>query len=52
LVKTSTKKNPIDIMTKTIPVEKFRASRFFKGKMTNGLLGGRHVKSQKGEKGR
>jgi len=54
LVKISTKKNPADMMTKTIPVEKFRAplnsSRFSKGKVENGLLGGRHVKSQKGEK--
>ena len=29
LVKISTKKNPADMMTKTIPVEKFRASLNF-----------------------
>ena len=29
LIKISTKKNPADIMTKTIPVEKFRASLNF-----------------------
>ena len=29
LVKISTKKNPTDMMTKTIPVEKFRASLNF-----------------------
>jgi len=47
LVKISTKKSPADMMTKTIPVEKFKASLNFIG-----LLGGSHVKSQKGEKGR
>jgi len=52
LVKISTKNNLADIMTKTIPVEKFRASltssRFSKGKVVNRLLGGSHMKSQKG----
>jgi len=42
LVKISTKKNPVDMMTKTIPVKKFRASlnfiKVFKGKVENGLL--------------
>jgi len=54
LVKISTKKNPTDIMTKTILVEKFRASlnfiKFSKGKVENIFLGGSYVKSQKGEK--
>ena len=40
------------MMTKTIPVEKFRASlnftRFIKSKVENELLEGNHVKSQKG----
>ena len=55
LLKISTKKNLADRMMKTIPMEKFRAflnfikvSRFSRGKVTNGLLGGSHVKSQKG----
>ena len=52
LVKVSTKKNSADMMTKTIPVEKFKASlnfiKFSKGKVANRLLGGSHVKSQKG----
>ena len=56
LVKISTKKNPAYMMMKTISMEKFRASltssRFSKSKVTNGLLGGSHVKSQKGEKAR
>ena len=49
LIKINTKKNLADIMTKTILVEKFRSSRFSKGKVANGLLRGSHVKSQKGE---
>ena len=52
LVKISTKKNPADMMTKTIPVEKFRASlnsiKFSKDKVANRLLGGSQVKLQKG----
>ena len=52
LIKINTKKNLADIMTKTILVEKFRSSRFSKGKVANGLLRGSHVKSQKEEKER
>ena len=56
LIKISTKKNPADMMTKTIPVKKFRASlnfiKILQKKVTNMLLGGSHVKSQKREKGR
>ena len=52
MVKISAKKNPTDMMTKTIPVEKFRASLNFikvlQSKEANELLGGSHVKSQKG----
>jgi len=52
LVKISTKKNPADMMTRTILVEKFRASlnsiKFFKDKVANRLLGGSQVKLQKG----
>jgi len=52
LVKISMKKNPADMVTKTIPVKKFRASlnfnKFLKGKLTNGRLRGSHVKSQNG----
>ena len=40
LININTKKNPADMMMKTIS----------KGKVTNGLLGGSHVKSQKVEK--
>ena len=44
LVKISTKKKPANMMTKIIPVEKFRASlNFIK-------VSGSHVKSQKGGK--
>ena len=52
MVKISTNKNPADMMTKTIPVKKFRVSlnfiKFFKGKVENRLMRGSHVKSQKG----
>jgi len=40
LININTKKNPADMMMKTIS----------KGKVANGLLGGSHVKSQKVEK--
>ena len=54
LVKVSTKKNPTYMITKTIPMEKFRAflnsSMFSKEKVENGLLRGSHVKKQKGGK--
>ena len=54
LVKISTKKNPADMMMKTISMEKFIASqtssRFSKGKVENGLMGGSHVNSQRGKK--
>jgi len=49
LVKISTKKNLADMMTKTIPVEKFRtsltSSMFFKGNAENELFGGSRMKS-------
>ena len=52
LVKISTKKNPADMMTKTIPVEKFRAFlnfiKFSKNKVANRLLRESQVKLQKG----
>jgi len=56
LIKISTKKNPADMITKAILVEKFRASLNFikvsKDKVKNWLLGESHVKSQKGGESR
>jgi len=52
LVKISTKKNPTDMMTKTIRWRSsehlWTSSRFSKDKVANGLLRGSNVKSQKG----
>ena len=51
LIKISIKKNPTNMMTKTIMMEKFKASLNFimlsKDKVENGLLGESCVKSQK-----
>ena len=56
MIKISMKKNPEDMMMKTILVEKFRASLNFikvlQSKVTKRLLGGSYVKSQKWEKTR
>ena len=53
LVKISTKKNSNKYDDKDHPVEKFRAflnfNKILQGKVANGLLGGSHVKSRKGE---